>query len=330
MGHMKTTAILASAALTALAIPFTPQPARIPLLLVAGWLIAQTAVLAHTWKHPLQGRAINWAVAGLAILTLIGSFAASAQASTLQLGIQDDGRLRSHDPTALFDDGHQMRAQWLRIISGVGEQWTAQKIRDAHAQGFKVILTVGGLGTRTRRPSFILALQYIQTLPKAERYTIANEPDLDGWNPCVYRAGWLKARRVLGQRLLWGDFSPHQPMTFTLKAQACGPLPKLDLAVHPYQGNDPLAPPSWAPWKQGGLGNLGHLKRILHTRSLWLTEFGYGTNWQTDERVAWLWPRAIRRAAAVDARILVIYTAKSTSWDTRPSEQAWAAIRTHV
>jgi hypothetical protein len=316
---------LSLAALAALTIPLADQPARIPLLLASGWLIAQIAILANTWKRPLRGRAINTAVIGVAVLTFAGSYAASAQA--LELGIQDDGRLRSHNQAALFNDGHQMGAQWLRIVTSIDEPWTAQKIRDAHASGYKVILTVGGNGTRSRKPSFRLALRYIQGLPRAERYTIDNEPDMDGIKPCTYRRGWMQARKVLGQSLLWGDLSPHRPARFTQAARACGPLPAhLNLAVHPYQWNDPLGLPDYAPWAEGGIGNLRNLKRATGAATLWLTEFAYTAN-LSDERAAWLWPRALQRARNVDAKVLVVYTAQGPSWDTRPRDLAWAAIR---
>lgn len=261
--------------------------------------------------------------------------ATSAQA--LELGVHDDGRLRSHDPTTLFDDGHRIHAQWVRIVTGLGEPWTAQKIRDAHTAGFKVILTIGGNGTPTPHPSAAATLRWINQLPAADRYTWTNEADWVGPTPCLYRRGWMRLRRQLGHRLLWGDFSPIAPVRFTAAARACGPLPyHLDVAVHPYQPDDPLAPTSFSMWAEGAMGNLGHARRALQGMGIrvtwWLTEFGYGQKLGragdiTDARAAWLWPRAIKRAEQLHAKVLVVYTAQGANWDTRPGEQAWTALR---
>jgi len=260
--------------------------------------------------------------------------AAPATSQALELGVQDAAAPLEQRNQWAADIG----ATWERIITNTGNPSTAEKIRESHAAGRKVILTIGGNGTRTRKPSFTLALRYIATLPRAEKYTIGNEPDLDGAKPCTYRKGWMQARRILGSRLLWGDFSPHAPVTYTNRAADCGPLStNLDVAVHPYQPDDPLARPLLSPQQEGALGNLGvarqAIERHAHVKvTWWLDEFGYGPNlggWRemTDERVAWMWPRAIKRAAQVDAQVLVIYTAQGPSWDTRPTERAWAAIR---
>src|SRR6185436_18950993 len=156
---------------------------------------------------------------------------------------------------------------WTRIIttSQADPQQLAQRIRDAKNAGLKVVLTVGGIGTEDRKPSFKLALALIQRLPQADGYTIDNEPDLDGTKPCAYRKGWMAVRRVLGRKLYWGDFSPHRPLTFTQAAAQCGSLPKqLTFAIHPYQLTDPLAPPvDDSKWAEGGIGHLRFAKRWL-------------------------------------------------------------------
>lgn len=266
-----------------------------------------------------------------ASLTVIGLMT-PACAQALELGIQD------HDaPPAQLDEwAAQTGATWERILVDLGDPTAADKIRVSHAAGRKVLLTIGGIGTHTRHPSFRLALRYIDTLPRAEKYTISNEPNIDGVTACNYRRGWMIARRVLGRRLLWGDTSPHTPLSFTLAAMLCGRLPRhLDFATHPYQVDDPLAPTKAnVPWTEGCLGCLSRIRRELAQRGIrvtwWLTEFGYGANLAglriSDDRAGWLWPRAIRQAQRVDAKVLVIYTARGETWDTRPGVQAWTAI----
>lgn len=233
------------------------------------------------------------------------------------LGIQNDA-LPVADTLAT---GAAIHVQWLRIISVPGQPGIADKIRAAHDAGVKVILTVGGNGTSVRHPTVRATLRWIHKLPRADKYTWTNEPDLVGPAPCKYRRGWMRLRRVLGRALLWGDFSPHHPDEFTQRARACGPLvDPLPIAGHPYCLTDPLA----ACWLEGGIGNLGRSNRWL-TRAIgvkverWLTEFGYrhdGTNPISPEFEAWAWPRAVKRAEQVGAKVLVAYTAQGPSWDT--------------
>lgn len=264
-------------------------------------------------------------IPALAATALILLAPASAQA--VELGIQDaQAPIEQRNEWAA-----SIGATWERATVTIGQAGVADQIRSAHAAGRKIILTVGGIGTNSRQPSFTSAMRYIQMLPVADRYTISNEPDIDGVNPCTYRAGWLRARRVLGHRLLWGDLSPKRPLTFMRSVARCGPLPKhLDVAVHPYQKNDPLAPP--IPFAEGSIGNLKRiareLRRIADTKvSWWLDEFSYCQGWASSEQTAWLWSRAIQRANDLHARAMVIYTAQGPTWDTRPDDAAWAAIR---
>lgn len=257
----------------------------------------------------------------------------TAPASALELGIQD-----SAAPLEQRNDwAASIGAAWERVIVVPDQADAAQQIRDSHAAGRKVILTIGGLGTRSRHQNFPQALRFIATLPAVERYTISNEPDLDGWKPCAYRKAWMAARRTLGERLLWGDFSPMKGLRFTLQARKCGSLPHpLDFAAHPYYASDPLAPNSES-WELG-IGNLPRARRALTAAGIavnwWLTEDGFGERYAgnciNDDVAAVLWPRALTMARRIQAKVLVIYTAKGVTWDTRPGPMAWAAIRSSL
>jgi len=257
-----------------------------------------------------------------------------APTPALELGIQDDGQLRQN-PAAVLDAGHDLNAHWVRMIFRVGDPTAQARIRQAHSQGFKVLVTVGGTGTTTRNPSARQLLAYLRTLPQAERYTVINEPDLMSLKrACTYRKTWLAVRRVLGRRLLFGDFSPHAPLTFTTAVLMCGPLPRhLEFALHPYQWTDPLA---GGP-DEGGIGNLRKLRRSLHHLGLlvdyWLDEFGYISDIPTgrarivtDEQAAAMWPRAITQAKRHHARMLNVYVAQGASWDSRPRQLAWSVL----
>lgn len=245
----------------------------------------------------------------------------------IPLGIQDDGIA----PAEVLAAGASLRAQWVRIISTPDAHTApiAQRIRDAHGEGLKVILTVGGTGTSVRNPGVKATLRWIARLPRADRYTIRNEPDLTNVKACAYRSQWMRERRVLGSRLLWGDFSSHAPLNFTQRAAGCGRLPRvLDFALHPYCTRDPLGHGNGDI--EGCIDQLPYARKWLRRNAgvrvrWWLTEFGY-VNEVPDALASYWWPRAIRQAARVRAQVLVAYTAKGASWDTRPKAGAWCVL----
>jgi hypothetical protein len=257
----------------------------------------------------------------LVVIALVMLLAPSV-ACAVPLGVQDDGA------RALAGEG-PARA-WTRTIAYIGQPGVAERIRAAHERGTRIILTVGGTGTLSRRPSFRAALAYIRSLPRADRYTIANEPNEDRVAPCAYRRQWMAARRVLGSRLLLGDLSPWDPLNYMAAVRRCGRLPRhVGFALHPYCWSDPLAPCFY----QGGIGNLGHVRRVLRGMGVsvdfWLDEFGYRHDARvsiSDAVAAWLWPRAIRQAQRFHAKVLIAYTAQGKVWDTRPGPLAWCVV----
>lgn len=239
------------------------------------------------------------------------------------------------DPAAVFAAGHELGAQWVRTIAYVGEPGVPGRIRELHAQGFRVLLTIGGTGTNTPLPRRAEILSYLRRLPLADAYTVVNEVDISGMDPCAYRRTWLAARRLLGRRLLFGDFSPHAPLTYTAAVVRCGAFPKrLAIAEHPYQATDPLTPAARGDWGQGGIGSLGSATRWLRHKlgiraEWWLDEFGYlntGPWALSDERQAALWPRAVTAATRVHARMLGVYRPAGPTWDSRPGPLAWCVL----
>ncbi|MEA2255862.1 MAG: hypothetical protein QOG35_1907 [Solirubrobacteraceae bacterium] len=278
--------------------------------------------------------------ARVAIAVVLAVLALSPPGSALELGVQDD-RTLGQDPAALFAAGHDVGARWVRIIIVPGDPSAASKIRAAHAAGFAVILTIGGTGTTVRQPSARALLATIRHLPNVERYTVINEPDLAGISACRYRAVWMRVRRVLGRRLLFGDYSPHAPLSFTQHVRDCGRIPtRLDFALHPYQQTDPLAPPPGGPWSEGGIGALAYAKRWLRTNvgvrvTFWLDEFAYVLDaWHvqgvTDEQAAAMWPGAILAARRAGAAMLGLYMAEGPNWDSRPRGLAWSVLTGHA
>jgi hypothetical protein len=261
------------------------------------------------------------------IAALAVFLATTSTAHALELGVQDDWTLRTA-PADLFQAGHEAKAEWIRIIVPVGDPTAQHRIRTAHNAGFKVLLTVGGIGTRTRKPTARALIHYIRSLPRVERYTVINEPDINGITAKAYLSRWRAVRRPLGRRLLFGDFSPCKPLTFMAAIRKAGRLPKrLDVAMHPYQPNDPLAPSSMSRWAEGGIGNLSHAKRVFRAMGVkrvtwWLDEFGYfPAHYQPG-----FWQRAIRQAKRHRAVMLGVYMSQGPSWDTRPRPDAWADL----
>lgn len=254
-------------------------------------------------------------------------------AHALELGVQDDGVLR-HNPEAVYAAAHELGAKWIRIIVVPNDATAAGRIRAARAAGFRVILTVGGIGTSTPVASASTLLRTIRRLPRVERVSILNEPDLLHLSACRYRAVWMRVRRVLGGRLMWGDYSPAGPLAHMQRARQCGPLPKtLAVAVHPYVNGDPLAP---GP-NEGSLGNLRRgarwLRKNVGVRVRWvIDEFSFvyetsaGPTGLSDEQTAALWPRALTAARRVGSPMLVVYRASGPTWDSRPRARAWCVL----
>jgi hypothetical protein len=99
--------------------------------------------------------------------------------------------------------------------------------------------------------------------------------------------------------------------------------------LHPYCWSDPLAPCVY----QGGIGNLAHIRRVMRsmgvTVDFWLDEFGFRNDHRVgigDESAAWLWPRAERQATRNHAKVLIAFTSRGMTWNTRPGPLAWCAM----
>lgn len=237
---------------------------------------------------------------------LLLSWQPDAQAA-VPLGLQP-GKGDACEPAATLG------AHWTRIVADPSDATIAPRIRAAHACGLHVILTLGGIGTDAKLPSLASLRAAVSSLPRAERYTVVNEPDLTGINVCTYTRLWKAMRRVLGSRLLWGDFSPYFGLSFTLAAlEHCGALRRQmhEVAAHPY---DHL--PAHTTLKDGQM-TLPHLPAAalaLRRAGLrvhwWLTEFGY----HPDD--AWRWPLALRRADALAPAVLMMYAADGPTWRT--------------
>jgi hypothetical protein len=218
-----------------------------------------------------------------------------------------------------------VRASWVRIIGTPASELAPirDRIRAAHGAGLNVVLTVGGIGTRDKQPGVAATLRWLEKLPRTERVSWTNEPDLTGMNACQYGRGWRKLRRWLGRRLLWGELSPYFGVRFSMVALLCAHVRgDLDVSAHPYDvlpGHTTLA---------AGDMTMPHLRRAerafrrMGVRARWwITEFGYAP------ADSWRWPTARRRAQAAGAAVLVAYDVQGPTWNTKLDEAGRAALR---
>jgi len=240
----------------------------------------------------------------------------------IALGVQNDAL-----PAAeLAGRASSMRAAWVRVISTTDADPApvAERLRAAHERGLRVVLTIGGTGTQQRKPGVVATLRWVSRLPAADAYTWTNEPDLSGRTACNYARGWKRLRRVLGRRLLWGDFSPHAPLTYTLAARHCATLPaKLDFAIHPYRVR------GVAGWAEGSFDRLPAIRRSLTRRGVrvrwWVTEYGQlGMN---DSDAAKQWRSDLADLHRWGAACAIAYDVQGPTWNTKLGPETEESLR---
>jgi hypothetical protein len=270
----------------------------------------------------------------------------------LQLGFQDQGRLDRGDFSAL-DQGRALGAGALREIvyrdklkrtAGHGYDFGQldQIVNQARARGIRPQLVLtnrsgSGMGNPEQYAMFVrAAAQHFKG--RVGRYSLENEPDLR-MSAGKYRRLYTAGQRALSRvdphaELLFGEFSPKNPVSYARQVLAKGGLQASGFAWHPYQDTDPLAPGKNAYWGQGQIGNTGRISRELaqmnlktragKTPGMYMTEFGYGRygNSNVDPAVAArYWPRALKKARDAGVKEIVAYTMTgdqnpSAPWDT--------------
>lgn len=288
----------------------------------------------------------------------------------MDLGFQDDGRLRDGQDWASLDQGRALGARNLRIILtrdrlkqyGGREDLSAYDaiIDNARQRGIapQIVLdnrTGSGMGDPKKYEAFVKTMAK-HFKGRVGTYSLENEPDLS-MSPEKYRQLYVRGQKALNQadhgaRVLFGEFSPHDPVGYAKKVLAKGGLHASGVAWHPYQTTDPLAPSAHdiQAGTKGGIGRLGTLlkqfgqlnlkTKLGHTPGAYLTEFGYGDRGfaagTTDHAPEW-WPRALQKARNAGVKQLNAYTmtgSDSPTWDTgllnpdgtaRPAYDALAA-----
>jgi hypothetical protein len=270
----------------------------------------------------------------------------------MQFGFQDDGRLRDRQDFAALDQGHAIGGTALRLIisrdklkrRGGGYDFSTfdNIVNQARQRGIapQIVLdnrSGGGMGDPKKYEQFVkLAAGHFKG--RVGTYSLINEPDRK-MAPEKYRQLFVRGQKALyGQdkhaKVLFGEFSPHNPVGYAKKVIGKRGLNAAGFAWHPYQYGDPLAPDAnaVAHGVVGGIGRTGTLvKQIgnlnLKTRAgrtpgAYLTEFGYGSRGfvaGTQDYASTGWPRAIKKARSAGVRQLIAYTmtgSDSPTWDT--------------
>lgn len=293
------------------------------------------------------------------------------------LGFQDDGQLRSGNFASL-QQGRALGGKALRLI--ISRERVAHSrgydfsqfddiVNRARALGIRPQIVLDnregfkshGMGDPNKYAAFVKAAA-IHFKGRVGTYSFVNEPDLK-MAPAKYRQLFITGQREVARvdphaRTLFGEVSSHGGLDYAYKALKKGGIKASGFAIHPYQTNDPLAPPApGAPW---GIGRANTMQKTIQqfvrnqgfktkagkTPGLYFTEFGYAND---NPGAVGYWPRAMKKARDAGVREVVAYTMTGApgtngatgqpNWDTgllnpdgtpRPTYNAVMAARKYV
>jgi len=267
-------------------------------------------------------------------------------------GFQDDGRLRDRGDMTALDQGRAIGGTALRLIisrdklkrRGGGYDFSVYDniVNQARQRGIHTQLVLdnrsgGGMGDPKKYEQFVkLAAGHFKG--RVGTYSLINEPDRK-MAPEKYRQLFVRGQKALYSKdkhahVLFGEFSPHDPVGYAKKVIGKRGLNAAGFAWHPYQKGDPLAPDAAAVARGevGGIGRLNTLQREIGQLNLrtragsrpgsYLTEFGYGDRGYVGGTGAYAptgWQRALRKANNAGVKEMVAYTmtgSDSPTWDT--------------
>jgi hypothetical protein len=264
-------------------------------------------------------------------------------------GFEDDGRLRDRGDMSALGQGRAIGGRALRLVisrervqkgRGAYDFSTFDNIVNRARQlGIHPQIVLDnlegfshhGMGDPGKYEQFVKAAA-THFKGRVGTYSLINEPDMK-MSPHKYRELFVRGQKALsgvdnGARVLFGEFSPNGGLDYARKVIGKRGLTASGFAIHPYQGNDPLAPPA-AGSPTWGIGRAGTMqKQLAHmnlktragkTPGLYFTEFGYTTD--TPNAAAY-WPRALQKARRAGVREMIAYTMTGPTpngqkqWDT--------------
>lgn len=271
----------------------------------------------------------------LSLMTvLLATLLAPASAHAYTLGAADGTTTGAHAAA-------QLGARTYRIVMdpAIPLDQYAPRVETYRAAGMRPQIVVGGTGTSvrgttTRQGQWITAyaVAAFKRWPDAYSVSVVNEPNLSGTSACNYSKTFRRAYRSLKAagvpRVLFGEWSPGQPVQWTNAAIGCSskPITADGWAWHCYD-----AGPEWYGvtyaysthrWLQSK-----RLRAHLRNRkggglALYCTEYGQqtrGVNAVSETVAALRWSRALGLARKYMAEIVVwgIHEAPTgAKWDS--------------
>jgi len=187
------------------------------------------------------------------------------------------------------------------------------RIEAYRAYGMRPQLVIDGNGTgvrgksNTNWPTINYAIHAFRRWPDTYSVSILNEPDLSGMSACNYARTFRHAYRMLKRagvpRVLFGEFSPQNPLGWTAAIAKCtnGDVIADGWAWHGYD----YLPEYYGVNKTRTISRaLKSMRRVLHTRKgaalpMFLTEYGVSTRGdisEDDPVGAHRWANALRVA----------------------------------
>lgn len=270
-------------------------------------------------------------------------------ASALELGFQDQRAVITPDAPTAYAVARAVHARSMRLIVRWADvqpnrgawHWAAydDAVDQARAHGFRVQLVLGGIGQRPpgwagrdnddpdglgswrlmndRAYLTFVAGAAAHFHGRVQTWSLLNEPDLTGYPAARYARLFVRGRAAIRRwaprsRVLWGEFSPWHPISYTVQALQHHRVTADGFALHPY------GTPGATPTSEGEFANLPVVRRLLRARAtrhvlstrrraalpIYATEYGCAA---TSADCATMWAKALRGARALRLRQLVIY-----------------------
>lgn len=261
-------------------------------------------------------------------------------------GFQDDGQLAAGNFTPL-QQGRALGGKALRVIidpakirrgNGAYDFSVYDNIvNQARALGIRPQIVLDraggfgghGMGNPSKYEHFVKAAA-THFKGRVGTYSLVNEPD-EKMAPEKYRQLYVRGQKALSKvdrhaQVLFGEFSPNGGLDYAQKVVGKGGLTASGVAIHPYQYNDPLAPPTTGTAKWG-IGRARTMQKTIKgmnirtragkTPGLYFTEFGYKSD---SPNAATYWPRALKKARSAGVKEMIAYSLTApqpgAKWDT--------------
>jgi hypothetical protein len=254
----------------------------------------------------------------------VALFAARADAAT-PFGISDDGAMLAVGGID-WAAGHGVKDVRFQVRKGQLDRYD-KVVADADRLNMRVIISPLARPDEFAEHAARIAARW----PQIDAISDYNEPEINGFktDPCGYIRLHNDTREKVRQvrkslPVLFGEFSPHGTFPYLKALAACDENPRglRNISFHPYQwSTDPLSPRQLDSQDHGagwwGIGKLPRMMRWMGRKStlrafgirkaprLWISEFGYLTDYASQDEINRWWPRAISLANRLNAQTII-------------------------